>query len=122
MEKFLIISLAVASVSYTVTQTPLFKPFRDLVGRIHPKIDQLFHCPYCFGHWLTFAVIWYTDNPISFVKYGYYYPAIDFLISSFAVMGAAAVLHFLIVRAYEPIIREQFEREMRRAKNAANKP
>jgi hypothetical protein len=60
-----ILSLAVASVSWTVTQEEIFREFRDycekkseasknLMGK---KFFYLFICEYCFSHWVGLVFI-----------------------------------------------------------------
>jgi hypothetical protein len=61
----IILSLAVASVSWTVTQEEIFREFRDycekkseasknLMGK---KFFYLFICEYCFSHWVGLVFI-----------------------------------------------------------------
>jgi hypothetical protein len=61
----IILSIVVASVSWTVTQETIFEEFHDycvnrsstvasLVGR---KFFYLFTCEYCFSHWVTLIVL-----------------------------------------------------------------
>jgi hypothetical protein len=60
-----ILSIAVASVSWTVTQEEIFREFRDycekkseasknLMGK---KFFYLFICEYCFSHWVGLVFI-----------------------------------------------------------------
>jgi len=45
----LLISLAVSSISITITKSSLF-------NKIRPKW-KLFNCPYCLSHWISFLFI-----------------------------------------------------------------
>lgn len=56
MKEVLLLSLATASISFTVTESRLFAPFRGLVCRVHPKLGELLSCGYCLGHWVAFAL------------------------------------------------------------------
>ncbi len=61
----IVLSLAVASVSWTVTQEEIFKEFHLFCDRrarrgstfIGRKFFYLFTCEYCFSHWVTLFVL-----------------------------------------------------------------
>ena len=61
----LILSFAVASVSWTVTQEEVFGEFHDYCAKrcrttrsiLVRKFFYLFTCEYCFSHWVTLAVL-----------------------------------------------------------------
>jgi len=46
----IIIALAVAAISMTVTQSSLFRGFRQVLDY------KIFRCPYCFAHWVSLLV------------------------------------------------------------------
>lgn len=64
----IILSLVVASVSWSLTQEELFKEFHDYCGKkceserslVGRKFFYLFTCEYCFSHWVTLAVLLIT--------------------------------------------------------------
>jgi hypothetical protein len=51
------LSLATASISFTVTETNLFKLFREGVKAKNVFLGELISCGYCFGHWVAFALV-----------------------------------------------------------------
>ena len=53
----LLLSLVTASISYTVTETKLFKPWREWLQRKNSFWSDLFSCGYCLGHWITCALV-----------------------------------------------------------------
>jgi hypothetical protein len=57
MEEILYLSLVTASISFTVTETKLFKPLRDWAIAKNPFIGELLSCGYCFGYWVAFALV-----------------------------------------------------------------
>jgi uncharacterized protein DUF1360 len=57
MEKVVYLSFVTASISFTVTETKLFKPFRELIKRKNLFLGELVSCGYCFGHWVAFAFV-----------------------------------------------------------------
>lgn len=108
------LSLIVASVSFTISVTSIFKPVRAALSKIHPKVEELMHCPYCLGHYVTFALLLFVELPVQFSGVFWF----SYLASAFAVMGMVALMHFFIVRAYQPImemeaIRKQMEKQER---------
>jgi hypothetical protein len=55
MEEVLLLSLVTASISYTVTETKLFKPLREWAGKL--PMGELLSCGYCLGHWVAFGLV-----------------------------------------------------------------
>ncbi len=53
----LYLSLVTASISFTVTETKLFLPFRDWVKERNSFLGELMSCGYCFGHWVAFSLV-----------------------------------------------------------------
>lgn len=112
MEAILLLSLIVASISFTITVTSIFEWFRELLSLIHPKVEQLIHCPYCLGHYITIFIVLFTDKYVIFTG-NYIY---DVILTIFCVMGTVAVLHYIILRAYEPIAKIHAMREIEKKK------
>ena len=64
----LVLSLVVASISWTVTQETMFAEFRELCVRrsknakniLERKAFYVFTCEYCFSHWVTLGVLLVT--------------------------------------------------------------
>jgi hypothetical protein len=103
----LFVALVVASVTFTITTTSMFMWLRELVSPIHHKIEELIHCPYCLGHWATFIVL--LILPHSFITD--VLPAVNvgskifnFLFNAFAIMSIVALLHYVMLRAYKPVM------------------
>jgi hypothetical protein len=57
MKTILYLSMVCASISFTVTETKLFKPLREGLKKKLPFLGDLFSCGYCFGHWVAFALV-----------------------------------------------------------------
>jgi len=51
------LSLAAASISFLVTETKLLLPVREWVKRKNAPLGELFSCGYCFGHWVSLALV-----------------------------------------------------------------
>jgi hypothetical protein len=60
-----ILSLAVASIAWTVTQEEIFREPREFCGRksktsrriLERKFFYVFTCEYCFSHWVTLLLL-----------------------------------------------------------------
>ncbi len=65
----LILSLVVASISWTVTQEAIFEEWREAAKRrsedssniLVRKFFYVWTCEYCFSHWVTIAVLLVSD-------------------------------------------------------------
>ena len=51
------LSMIAASVSFTVSETKLFKPLREKLNGKSPFLGSLLSCGYCLGHWVAFALV-----------------------------------------------------------------
>jgi len=51
----ILLSITTASISFTVTETQIFKPLRDSIK--NPFFNKLFSCGYCFSHWIAFILV-----------------------------------------------------------------
>ncbi len=64
----LILSLAVASITWTCTQEEIFREFREACGHRSQNAKKMwerrffyvFTCEYCFSHWVTFFILLLT--------------------------------------------------------------
>lgn len=57
MEKVIYLSLVTASISFTVTETKIFKPVREWAKGKNAFWGDLLSCCYCFGHWTAFLLV-----------------------------------------------------------------
>jgi hypothetical protein len=53
----LVIAVAAASISYTITMTELFAPVRSWSQKLGHMIGYLFTCFYCMSHWVVIAAV-----------------------------------------------------------------
>jgi hypothetical protein len=102
-------ALCCASISFTITYTGLFKPLREWLSPIHKKIEDLFHCPWCFGHWCVFILLLTSDLPwIIISKWAVY----NFLFTAFVMTAVQGLLHYVLLRAYEPVAKYLAQRKI----------
>ena len=92
----LILSLAVATVSVTVTLSKIFEKPRDWIAKRSEFLGGLTSCPYCFSHWGSFlAVLIFAPKVVSVGPW-----AINFIVTSFAMVAMAAWSARFIIRTY----------------------
>lgn len=110
----LIISLCSASISYTVSCAGIFEGLRKVVTKWGKWFEDLIHCPYCFGHYVTLAILGltYTRNSWLFnLLTGW--PVVDFILMWFICVCMMSLLHFVMVRAYKPVAESETIRKMK---------
>lgn len=98
-----------AAISFTITTTSVFEWLRELVAKIHPKMEQLIFCPWCLNHYVVATMLLVLD--IDLVDISNYY-IIRFLFTLFLIVGAAGILHYVLLRAYTPVISMMVERKI----------
>jgi hypothetical protein len=94
-----IVSLAVSTVSMTMTKAKISKPLREYIKSRNAWLHGLFSCPYCFGHWVSFVAV-LAVRPV--VTNSGFLP-LDLLISALAVTALAAIGSGWIFRAIAAI-------------------
>lgn len=107
------LSFGAAAISFTITVTGMFKWFRELVSPIHHKIEELVHCPWCLGHWVVFVIMLTARiQPLEITGIYLY----DWLFTAFAVMAPIGLIHYVLLRAYEPIAKAMIQRAIDKLK------
>lgn len=104
LEYILYLSLCTASVSYTITWAGIFEWLRNWVSRFGRWFDDLFHCPYCLGHYIALAIMLVTYRHCSEC----FIPAsksivLNFIVTWFSVMCVTSILHYVMLIAYKPV-------------------
>ncbi len=108
MEKIIILSFIVLSISFTITVTSIFKWLRELISSIHPKLEELIHCPYCLSHYITILLLIICNYRYLFTKY----IVVNYILTTFCIVGIVSVLHYIVLRAYEPIAKQMMQRHI----------
>lgn len=121
MEKYLFAALCIAAVSHTIAFTSIFKGVRELVSRLHPKLEELIHCPWCLSHYVA-AFVLFTSNDLPYVQFSDNV-FINFMFTWFAFVAISGLCHYVLLRAYEPVAKAMMLREQqkRRTKKPAPK-
>lgn len=91
------LALSISAVSFTIARTKVSEPFRVWMKRKSSWFGNLFNCPYCVSHWLSFgAVAIYQPRVIE-----KYYP-LDLLVTAFVIVALSAWSVGIISRAIKP--------------------
>lgn len=90
---FLAVALAVATASITLTRARIFEPWRTWLQPRSWFWYKLASCPYCMAHWLALGATLVLPD---LVQTGW--SVTDWLITCFALTGAAALFEAAITR------------------------
>lgn len=92
----LVIAVAAASISYTITMTELFAPVRSWSQKLGHMIGYLFTCFYCMSHWVVIAaVLIYRPRLIQSDLL-----SVDLIVSVFFTITLAALVCGLLFRVF----------------------
>lgn len=66
--KFILFSMAIATISLTITKAVIFERLRELITNKTIIFGKLLNCPYCFAHWISFIISFFFNQeyPIAF--------------------------------------------------------
>jgi hypothetical protein len=104
LELIAVYALASAAISFTITTTSIFTWLRDVVISLKiQKLEELIHCPWCLSHYITVFLLLIS---------GQYKTFVSFLILFFAVQGIIGLLHYVMLRAYEPVMKSELQRKL----------
>ncbi|CAI1766930.1 Uncharacterised protein [Serratia grimesii] len=96
----LMIALASASISMTVTQTELFAALRAWTARKNDLLGHLFKCFYCMSHWVVIAgmLIYRPTLMNSDIA------LIDWVMTAFIVLTITTFINGLLFKAFQAAI------------------
>lgn len=60
------VSLAIASISYTISKTEIFISIRIFISKKSSWLTRLLNCPYCVSHWISIGMVLYIYRTFSF--------------------------------------------------------
>lgn len=112
--RVIFMAFCVSSISYTICSTGIFKWLRELISPLHSKIEEWIHCPYCFGHFVSLILLlclWGEFIEISD------YVVFNFFFTWFTIMGICGLIHFVLLRAYEPVAKNMAMRRLMKNTN-----
>lgn len=92
----IVISLAIASISFTISKSDIFRPIRLFICKYSNWLGSLISCHYCLSHWvsaiimiliyksfsLDFVIMTFAGITLSTIWIGMMNRTLDFLIPS----------------------------------------
>lgn len=106
----LVIAFAASSISYTITQTELFVPVRNLSQKFGHMIGYLFSCFYCMSHWVIIAGV-LVYQPI-LISSGHTF--VDIVVSIFFIITISTFISGFIFKVFLTAISMKIkEKEMK---------
>lgn len=114
----LYMGIAVGVITFTIAVTSIFAPVRELVAKIHPKVEELIFCPFCLSFYVGVFIVAMSGIIIPFGpdKISMNYTALDMiyslLVTVFVVMGFSGLVHYVLLRAYEPVMKNMAMRKI----------
>lgn len=113
----IVLAIAAASVSVTLTQTELFAPIRARANKAGHMIGHLFHCFYCMSHWVVIVGI-AVYRPV-ILSSGWL--MIDLTVSTFFTVTLSAFFSGMILKVFlVSVTKTAKELEVRRLMSEKN--
>lgn len=97
----LMIALASASISMTLTQTELFAALRAWAARKNALLGHLFKCFYCMSHWVVIAGMLVYRPALLHSGIG----AVDWVMTAFIVLTVTTFINGLLFKAFQAAVR-----------------
>lgn len=118
----IMIGLAASAVSFTISITSLFLPIREAVSRLHPKLEELIHCPFCLSMWVVYILAGLSPHLLLEIPFvatnGLFFTIMSFIIAAFSAQAVSGLSHFVLLRAYDPVAKAKMRREMEKMNNS----
>ncbi|AIR05253.1 hypothetical protein JT31_11735 [Cedecea neteri] len=93
----LMIALAAASISMTITQTELFAGLRRWTVKKNAMLGHLFQCFYCLSHWVVFAgMLIYRPYLLHSGM-----PVIDWIMTAFVTLTLTTFVNGIIFKVFQ---------------------
>lgn len=106
----LVVAVAASSIAITVTQTELFRPWREWTAAKNHMIGYLFKCFYCFSHWVVFAGI-AIYRPVLVASGALW---VDWIVSAFFTLTLSAFVSGLFFKVFQAAMaKAMLEKDMR---------
>lgn len=109
----LILGLIVGAVTFTTSTTSIMLWPREMLSKIHHKVEELVHCPWCSGFWLSILLVSFTDLELpTLFKLAF----LNIIANAFACLAIGGLLHYVFLRAYEPVAKLMAMRSLEKLK------
>jgi len=106
MFQYLMFVSAIASVTYTISITRIFEAVRNKFEKSSSFAGHLIKCPYCLSHYIT--ILFFIISPS--IKFD--------IITYFGTIGIVSIFHFIMIRAYEPLMKSKAIEDLLKKKSS----
>ncbi len=108
---YIAVGLGVSAITFTISVTSIAKPVREFISKIHPKLEELIHCPWCLSFWFLLAIVSSWDiPPIHIFKWN----IVNIIFTLFSIYSICGLIHFVLLRTYKPIAEMLVNREIQK--------
>jgi len=94
--KIVLLAFVVSPICLTITKTKVFQPMRTFIMSKNKWLGKLFSCPYCLGHWTSFAAT-AVFRPVAF-SCDYFF-LIDLAVSAFIMIALSTIISGFVYQA-----------------------
>lgn len=110
----IILGLVIGAVTFTTSTTSIMLWLREFLSKIHHKVEELVHCPWCSGFWLSLLLVSFTNLELpTMFKLDF----LNILANAFASLAIGGLIHFVLLRAYEPVSKYMAIRQLEKLKS-----
>lgn len=107
-------AICCGAISFTISFTGIFEKLRDFLEKKNKFLGELIHCPWCLNHYIVLVFLLTSDvEYINISKYVIY----QFLFTWFVIVGISGILHYILLRAYQPVSQLMLHRKLLKLKN-----
>lgn len=100
---FVLLVLAVATGTLTLTKSTVFDGFRKFCDRRIPFVGKMLECPYCAAHWVSAL---YTSLSWDVIPTVCNYPVVNVLLVALAVVPLTVPLMVMMYEKIPILVRE----------------
>lgn len=113
MEKIVILGFSISSITFAISVTSIFLWLRELISKLHPKLEELIHCPFCLSFWLTNLFLILNSDIVYRIGKNIVY---NWIVTVFFIMALSGVIHYVLLRTYKPIGEYMAQRILKKLK------
>ena len=111
---YIALASAIAALTFTIAITSVFEWLSELVSKIHPKVEEFIHCPWCMSFWcILLSLLAFNIETINISPY----KLVDFVVTLFAIYSGVGLIHYVLLRAYKPVTDLTMMRQARKLKH-----
>lgn len=118
MTAIIAVPLAVSAITFTICVTSIFEPVREIVSGWGKKFEELIHCPWCLGFYVTSLIVIFCDvgiyNFVDNPSHKWILGVINFFLTVMMLWSITGIIHYVLLRAYQPVAEATMHRHMKK--------